>query len=58
MKTQKVFRKLLTDNADVFATSDDDLKYPTNLMRMHMDTTSDHATIVLKLYRIPLTHIK
>ena len=31
-KTKKALYKLLTDSADVFSTSDDDLKYPTTLM--------------------------
>ena len=33
--------KLLTDNADVFATLDDDLKYPTTLMKLYIDTGDD-----------------
>ena len=52
----KTLSKLLTDNAGVFATSDDDLKYPTILMKMHI-ATSDQKPIALKTYRIPLAHI-
>ena len=55
--TKWALSKLLTDNADVFASLDDDLKYPTNLMKLHIDS-SDHKAIALKLYRIHLTHIK
>ena len=39
--TKKALSKLLTDNADVFATSEYDLNYPTTLMKMHNDT-DDH----------------
>ena len=55
--TKKALKKLLTDNGDVFATSDVDLKYPPTIMKMHIDT-GDHKHIALKLYRKPIAHIK
>ena len=55
--TKKELSKLLTDNVDVFANSDDTLKYPTTPLKMHIDT-GDHKPLVLKPYRIPLAHIK
>ena len=55
--TKKALSKLLTDNADVFATSDDDLKYQTTLMKMHINTGGKKC-MALKPYRIPLSHIK
>ena len=55
--TRKALIKLLMDNADVFATSDDYLKYATTLMKMHIDT-GDYKPILLKPYGIPIAHIK
>ena len=53
----KVLSKLLTENVDAFATSDNDLKYPPALMKMYIDA-GYHKLIALKQYRIPLSYTK
>ena len=55
--TKETLIKLLTDNADVCATSDDNLKYPTTLMQMHIDT-GHHKSIASKPFWILLAKMK
>ena len=55
--TKKALSKLLTNNADMFATLDVDLKYPTTLKKIHIDP-GDHKPIALKPQRIPIAGIK
>ena len=40
----------------MFATSDDDLTYPTTPMKVQIDT-GGHNPVALKTYRIPGAHI-
>ena len=51
--TVKTFSQLLKGNVDICVSSDNDLKYPTILMKMHIDT-SDHKPIALKPYKRPV----
>ena len=55
--TKKALSKVLSNNADVFTTSDDDLKYGTTLIKVHSNTDG-HKPMALKPYRIPLAHVK